>query len=133
MVSRKEHWSTEEDDGTDEDHVLQSPEVWKMSRDGWQSMATATRDGSRERLMAFSSDTPPHIQRLMVERLRAMPAWRKLELVVEMSEAVRLLSVAGLRQRHPGDTPDERRRRLADLLLGRELAAEVYGPLSEDN
>lgn len=83
--------------------------------------------------MAFSSDTPPHVQRLMIERIRAMPAWRKLELVAEMNETVQLLALAGLRQRHPDDTPEERRRRLAGLLLGRELAAEVYGPLPEED
>ena len=82
--------------------------------------------------MAFSRDTPPHIQRLVLERLRAMPAWRKLELAAEMNRAVRQLALAGLRQRHPDDTPAERRRRLADLLLGRELATRVYGPAPGD-
>ena len=80
------------------------------------------------RLMAFSPDTPLHVQRLLIERLRAMPTWRKLALVGEMNRAVRQLTMAGLRQRHPDDTAEERRRRLADLVLGRELAAQVYGP-----
>ena len=79
-------------------------------------------------MTAFSPDTPTHIQRLMIERLRTMPAWRKLALVGEMNRAVRQLTMAGPRQRHPDDTAEERRRRLADLLLGRELAARVYGP-----
>jgi len=34
-----------------------------------------------------------------------MPAWRKLELVGDMNEAVRTLALAGLRQRYPNDTP----------------------------
>ena len=61
-----------------------------------------------------------------------MPAWRKLALVGDMNETVRALALAGLRQRHPNDTPAQRRRRLADLMLGPELAARVYGPLQED-
>ena len=48
-----------------------------------------------------------------------------------MSQTVRMLAMAGLRQRHPNDTPALRRRRMADLLLGPELAARVYGPLLE--
>ena len=52
-----------------------------------------------------------------------------MELVGDMNETVRALALAGLRQRHPDDTPAQRRRRLADLLLGPELAARVYGPL----
>lgn len=45
-----------------------------------------------------------------------------------MSQSVRLLALAGLRQRHPAAGPAELRRRLADLLLGPELAARAYGP-----
>lgn len=82
--------------------------------------------------MTLSPDTPPHIERLLMERFRRMPTWRKLALVGEMNRAVRDLAVAGLRQRYPDDTPAQRRRRLAALLLGRELAARVYGPPPED-
>jgi hypothetical protein len=80
----------------------------------------------------LSSDTHPEIERLQIERLRQMPSWRKMELVGDMNETVRTLALAGLRQRHPNDTPEQRRRRLADLMLGPELAARVYGPLQED-
>ena len=41
--------------------------------------------------------------------------------------------IDGLRQRHPQATPEQLRRLLADLWLGPELAARVYGPLSEEN
>jgi hypothetical protein len=82
--------------------------------------------------MALISDTHPDIERLLIERLRQMPSWRKIELTAEMGRAVRTLALAGLRQRHPDDTPAQRRRRLADLLLGTEMAAHVYGPGPED-
>jgi hypothetical protein len=36
----------------------------------------------------LSTDTAPHIERLKIERLRQMPAWRKLALVGEMNQAV---------------------------------------------
>ena len=79
-------------------------------------------------MVTLSPDTSPHIERLLIEHLRQMPTWRKLALVGEMNRAVRDLAMAGLRQRHPNDTPTQRRRRLATLLLGGELAARVYGP-----
>ena len=78
------------------------------------------------------NDTHPEIERLQIERLRQMPPWRKLALVGDINEAVRALALAGLRQRYPDDTPAQRRRRLADLALGPESAARVYGPLQED-
>ena len=80
-------------------------------------------------MATLSPDTPPDIERLQNERLRQMPGWRKMALMAEMSQTLRALALAGLRQRHPDDTPTQRRRRLADLLLGPELAARAYGPL----
>jgi len=80
----------------------------------------------------LSSDTHPEIEHLQIERLRQMPPWRKMMLMAEMSQTVRTLALAGLRQRYPDDTPTQHRRRLADLMLGPELAARVYGPLPED-
>ena len=61
-----------------------------------------------------------------------MPGWRKMELVGEMNRALRELALIGLRQRYPNDSPARRRRRLASLVLGPELATQVYGPLSGD-
>jgi hypothetical protein len=74
-------------------------------------------------------ETHPNIERLQVERLRQMPPWRKMALMADMSESVRMLALAGLRQRYPSDTPTQHRCRLADLVLGPELAARAYGPL----
>ncbi len=82
-------------------------------------------------MSTLSLDTPPQIEEFQIQRLRQMPAWRKLALVGEMHQTVRALALAGLRQRYPDDTPARRRRRLADLLLGPELAAHVYGPFQE--
>jgi len=77
-------------------------------------------------------DTHPDIERLQVERLRQMPTWRKMVLMAEMTESVRTLALAGLRQRYPADTPVQRHRRLADLVLAPELAACAYGPAAEE-
>lgn len=81
----------------------------------------------------LSLDTHPEIEQLWIQRLRRMPPKRKMALVGEMNRTVRTLALAGLRQRHPDDSPAQRKRRLADLLLGSELAARVYGPPPEEN
>jgi hypothetical protein len=77
------------------------------------------------------SDTHPDAERVLIELMREAPAWRKLALVAQMNETVRVLLLSGLRERYPQATPDELRRRLADLLLGPELAARAYGPLED--
>lgn len=75
-----------------------------------------------------SEDTDPEIENLLLEGLRRMPPWRKVALVCDMNRTVRALALAGLRQRYPDDSPAQRHRRLADLVLGPELAARVFGP-----
>lgn len=79
----------------------------------------------------LSMDTSPEVEKIQIDRLRRMPPWRKMALVGEMNRAVRTMALAGLRQRYPHEGPDMIRRRLADLVLGPELAARVYGPLPE--
>lgn len=74
-------------------------------------------------------DTRPEAEQVLLQMLRQAPAWRKLEMLGQMNATARTLAFSGLHQRHPGATPEELRRRLADLLLGPTLAAQVYGPL----
>ncbi len=74
------------------------------------------------------SDTHPTAERVQIEILRAMPSWRKFQLLNGMIRAGRELTLAGLRRRFPQATELELRRRLATMWLGPELAAKVYGP-----
>ena len=74
-------------------------------------------------------DTRPEAEAVLIELLRQAPPWRKLHMVGQLNQTVRTLALSGLRARHPDATPQELRRRLADLLLGPDLAARVYGPL----
>jgi hypothetical protein len=77
-------------------------------------------------------DTHPEAEAVLVRLLREAPSWRKLEMVGQLNEAVKTMMLIGLRERYPEDLPALLRRRMADLLLGPELAAQVYGPLGED-
>ena len=77
------------------------------------------------------SDTRPEAEAVLIELLRQAPPWRKLRMVGQLSQTVRTLALSGLRQRHPDATPQELRRRLADLLPGPDLTTQAYGPLGE--
>lgn len=74
-------------------------------------------------------DTSPAAARVQLEIYRAMPGWRKWQLVGEAIDATRQVAVAGLRSRHPEESSARIQRRLASLCLGPELAERVYGPL----
>jgi len=73
-------------------------------------------------------DTRPEAERVQIALLRQAPSWRKLDMVGQLNQTVRTLALSGLRQRHPQATPQQLRRRLADLLLGPALAALAYDP-----
>ena len=77
------------------------------------------------------TDTHPDAERVQIEILRAMPSWKKFELVSDMIVTSRKLVQSGLRDRFPEAGEDELRRRLATVLLGPEVAAKVYGPEPE--
>jgi len=74
------------------------------------------------------SDTSPEIKQVQIELLRSLPPWRKFQMISEMIVTTRKLVLAGLQKRFPKATPEELNRRLATLLLGPELATQVYGP-----
>jgi len=78
------------------------------------------------------SDTSPEIEAIQMALVRQMTPARKLALVGEMNRTVRTLARAGLKQRFPHDTPAQRRRRLATLILGEPLATQVYGVADVD-
>jgi hypothetical protein len=75
------------------------------------------------------SDTHPRMQRLYIQLVRQATPAQKLRWVAEMTASVRLLMLAGLKQRYPRAGQAELHRRMADLLLGAELAERIYGPI----
>ncbi len=84
-------------------------------------------------MMTLFADTSPEVQRLLVDRLRLLADWRKLKMVADLNATVRELLLSGLRERYPNAGPEELRRRLADLILGADLAARAYGPLPDND
>lgn len=79
--------------------------------------------------VSLFSDIRPEAEAVLIGLLRQAPPWPKLHLVGQLNQTVRTLALSELRTRHPQATLQELHRRLADLLLGPELAARAYGPL----
>ena len=77
------------------------------------------------------TDTDAQAHRVHIDLMRRATGWRKLQLADQLHQSLRTLALAGLRARFPQESPEELRRRLADLLLGAELAERVYGPLAK--
>jgi len=82
-------------------------------------------------MRTLAEDTQPDAERVLIELLRGASPARKLTMVLSANRTARALALTGLRERHPGESPAHLRRRLADLWLGRELAAKAYGPLPD--
>lgn len=82
-------------------------------------------------MTSLFSDTHPEMEALQIRLLREAPAWRKLEIMAQLNASVRLLALSGLRLRYPGASEEELRRRLADILLGEELARKALGDLKD--
>jgi hypothetical protein len=75
----------------------------------------------------YYSDTHPDIDELQIRLLRQTAPWRKMQMLAALNRSARQLATIGLKRRFPDADEQEIRRRLADLLLGEELAAKDYG------
>ncbi len=73
-------------------------------------------------------DTPADIERLQIEGWRRMTSAEKAATVTALTRASIAMTEAGIRHRYPEESADTHRRRLADILLGPDLARQVFGP-----
>ena len=77
------------------------------------------------------SDTDPEVEALQIELWRHASPTHKMNMLAQLNVSARRLALAGLRARYPQASEAELRRRLAALLLGEDLAREVYGDLPD--
>jgi hypothetical protein len=82
-------------------------------------------------MVELLSDTRPEVTKIQMDLLRKASPARRLALLGQMNQTVKVLALAGLRSNYPDETSEQLHRRLADLLLGPELACKVYGPIVE--
>jgi hypothetical protein len=79
----------------------------------------------RPRLGGTPADTAGDAQAVQDALQRRLPPAEKLAQVARLSRMVDLLSIEGLKQRHPAATDDMIRDLRAELRLGRDLAKRV--------
>jgi hypothetical protein len=79
----------------------------------------------------LSLDTSPEVERMQIEGWRRMTPSQKAAAVTAMTRATIEMAEAGIRHRFPDEPPELQRRRLADILLGADLAHRAFGPLPE--
>ena len=75
------------------------------------------------------SDTHPKMEALQIELWRQASPTHKMQMLAQLNAAARLLALAGLRSQYPKASEAELRRRLADRVLGEDLARKVYGEI----
>ena len=78
-------------------------------------------------MTALYSDTHPKMEALQIQLWRQASPTKKMNMLAQLNALGRLLALTGLRDRYPQATETELHRKLADLLLGEELAGKVYG------
>lgn len=72
-------------------------------------------------------DTDAEAHRLLIELARKTPVWKKFAQVAATTETCRAFAKAGIRRRYPNAREDEIQRRLAAVVLDREIVIKVYG------
>jgi hypothetical protein len=70
---------------------------------------------------------------VLLELLRQAPVWKRLQMVDQMYEMLRQLTMADLRRAYPNADENELQRRLAARLLSPEEMAAAYGWEPEPN
>ena len=83
-------------------------------------------------MRSLAEDTSPEAEAVLLGLLRKATPARKFQMIVSANLLARDLALTGLRMRHPNASPDQLRRRLADLWLGPQLATRAYGPPPTD-
>ena len=72
------------------------------------------------------TDTPPHIQKLLIEGYRRMSPQQKLKRVDELTKAVQQFALARIRKQYGNISERELKLRLAALWLDRETMIKVF-------
>lgn len=74
----------------------------------------------------YYPDTHPKIERMQIELIRKMASWKKFAVIDDLRVTAKTFSLGGILQRHPVASAEQLQRMLVDILLGQDLAQEVY-------
>lgn len=75
----------------------------------------------------LTQDTTREAEAVLLELLRKAPVWKRLQMVDQMHETLRLLALADLRRTYPNADNAEIKRRLAARVLSRADVIAAYG------
>jgi len=78
-------------------------------------------------MTALYPDTHPKMEALQIQLWRQASPTKKMNMLAQLNASARTLALTGLRSQYPQASEAELRRKLADLVLGEELARKVYG------
>jgi hypothetical protein len=78
-------------------------------------------------MTSLYSDTHPKMEALQIQLWRQASPTKKMNMLAQLNASVRQLALTGLRSQYPQAMEAELRRKLADLLLGEELARKTFG------
>lgn len=95
----------------------------------WRNEKSVYRLCYTENMSVLYPDTHPKMEALQIQLWRQASSTRKMHMLAQLNASARVLALAGLRSQYPQDSDAKLRRRLADLLLGEELARKVYGEI----
>lgn len=73
------------------------------------------------------SDKSLESQEVLFDLIRQAPVWKRLRMVADLNQTLRLLATADLRRCYPHATEEEIERRLAARWLKREEVIAAYG------
>ena len=82
-----------------------------------------------QKMTALYSDTHPKMEALQIQLLRQASPTRKMNMLAQLNASARLLALTGLRSRFPQASEAELHFKLAELLLGNDLARKVCGDI----
>ena len=78
-------------------------------------------------MTSLYTDTHPKMEALQIQLWRQASPAQKMKMLAQLNASSQALALTGLRARCPQASEAELRRKLADLLLGEELARQVFG------
>ncbi len=77
-------------------------------------------------MKSFMSDTPPHLQEMVIEGYRRMTPAEKLHRVSELNRAVQELALARIKKQYGNISQGEQKLRLAALWLDKDTMIRVF-------
>jgi len=83
-------------------------------------------------MRTLAEDTSSETERVLIDLWRKATPARKFAIVFDTTRSMQEFMLAGLRERHPQDSPATLRRRFAELWLGSDLARRAYGEFPDD-